>query len=75
MIAFNLEKYVDFDIPATQCIMIAPAGMTKGAAKLISDEAEEMFKNTDEVEGLIKYLRSWGCEPVKSYSIAVGGNL
>lgn len=75
MIAFNLQTYVDFDIPSTECIMIAPAGMSKKAAKLIANEADTMFRDSTDVKALVKYLRTWGCEPVKSYGITVGGNL
>ena len=75
MIVFNLEKYVDFDMPASQGIMIAPAGMTKKIATEIAKEAKELFKNTNEVDGLIKYLKSWGCTTAKTYNITVGGSL
>lgn len=72
---FNIETYGDFDMPHTAVLMVAPEGMSKKTAEMIAEEASDMFRNTNEVDGVIRYLESWGCTTVKQHKIQVGGNL
>lgn len=75
MIVVNIQTYGDFDIPGTDTIMVAPQAMSKKIARELKKEAEEMFKNTNDTEGVIKWLRSWGFETCNILNITIGGNL
>lgn len=62
-------------MPGTALTMKAPDGMSKKIAKELAKEATEMFKNTDDVESVKRYLVSWGFESTKTYDVTIGGNL
>lgn len=75
MIAINLQKYGDFDSPYTVATLMGPAGMSKEVAREIINEANEMFKDTDDATPAIAYLQSWGFETVPAFDVTIGGNL
>jgi len=75
MIVFNIQKFGDFDMPYTVLTMQTPVGMTPKLAKELINEAEEMFKTSDDEDGVITYLKTWGCTVTKSYDITIGGAL
>lgn len=75
MIIVNIQTYGDFDTPSTEVSMVAPQAMSRKIARELKKEAEELFKNTDDVDSAIKYLRGWGFETCNTLSITIGGNL
>lgn len=75
MIAINLQKYGDFDMPYTVATLVAPDGMSKKVAKMIAEEATEMFRDTDDATAAISYLRTWGFATVPAYDVTIGGGL
>ena len=75
MIIVNIETYGDFDMPSTELSMAAPQSMSKQMAKTLKKEAEEMFKDTDDVDEVIKHLKQQGFETCNTLSITIGGNL
>jgi len=75
MIVFNIEKYGDFDVPATVLTVAGPEGMSKKIAREVAKEAEELFKNSNDEAAVAKYLKGWGCTGVNAIDITIGGNL
>ena len=75
MIIVNIATYGDFDMPSTVLSMVAPQNISKSRAKQFKREAEEMFKDSDDVDGVIEYLKSQGFETCNSLTITIGGNL
>ena len=75
MIIVNIATYGDFDMPSTEVTMVAPQDISKSRAKQFKREAEEMFKDTDDVDEVIKYLKAQGFETCNSLTITIGGNL
>lgn len=75
MIVINVEKFGDFDTPYTIVSMVGPAGMDKKTAKMLAKEAEELAKNTNDEEGTIKFLKSWGFTCANTIGCTIGGNL
>ena len=75
MIIVNIEKYGDWDTPYTVVSMVAPQLIGKKDAMKLKREAEELFKNTDDEEEAIKFLKAQGFTTCNMVSITIGGNL
>ena len=75
MIIVNIQTYGDYDVPGTALLMVAPQLMSRKIAKELKKEAEELFKDTDEIDGVITYLKSWGFTTANTISITVGNDL
>jgi len=75
MIIVNIEKYGDWDTPYTVVSMVAPQLMSKKHARVLKKEAEEMFKDTDDEQEVIEYLKKQGFLTANMITIAIGGNL
>lgn len=75
MIVVNIQTYGDFDMPGTVLTMVAPAAMSKKIAQTLKKEAEEMFKDTNDVDGVIAYLKDWNFTTCNMLNITIGGNL
>lgn len=75
MIIVNIEKYGDWDTPYTVVAMVAPQLMSKKMARALKKEAEAMFKDTDDEQVVIAYLKKQGFTTANMVTIAIGGNL
>ena len=75
MIVFNVKTYNDFGVPISALVMAAPPYFTKQAAKEVAAEAEKLFKTTDDVELVKRFLKNRGCTHVQSVDITIGGGL
>jgi hypothetical protein len=75
MIIVNIEKYGDWDTPYTVVSMVAPQLMGRKDAMKLKREAEELFKDTDNEDGAILFLKAQGFSTCNMVSIAIGSNL
>ena len=74
-ILVNVQTYADFDIPVTNCVMIAPAEMSREDAVHIVNGIFAANQNTDDPSNAIKQLKRVGFTTCKTIDLTVGGNL
>lgn len=74
-IIVNIETFGDFDMPSTEVLMVAPAGMTKCFVKRVAAEAKKQFADTRETDGVIKFFKEQGFTCASEVICRIGGNL
>ena len=65
----NVQMYGDFDMPYVVFSMLATEGAGKKVITSLVKEAEEIFKDTDDVEKARTYLFTWGFTKLKTISL------
>lgn len=75
MIAIEVQVYGDFDMPLTVAVMVAPESWRKADVSAQCKVMENTYANTRESDKAIAELKRLGFKPLKTYDMAVGGNL
>lgn len=71
----NVQTYADFDVPGTHVIMEAPDFVEADAIRGIIKTIENENLKNDDVDDVVKQLKSLGFSVCKTIDLDVGGGL
>lgn len=75
-ILINVQAYSDFDIPTSRVIMEAPGFIDGGAGvRRIVKIVEDENRASNDVDAVIKQLKSLGFTVCKTVDLTIGGDL
>ena len=74
-VLINVQVYGDFDMPYTEVIMEAPGFIDPNAVAGIIKLVKEENSKTDDVDAVIRQLKSLGFSVCKTIDLTIGGDL